>query len=176
MIKKSLLSVLLILGITLSLSAEIKYGFVDLQKVADEHPVYKQKISEIEKLIAPEKKELENKREELEKLVEELESNPLASETIKNKQRENIQKKQREFQQYLGSVQRTIQKYEREKLSDAIQEQILVDVNKAVQTIAKKEGFQVIYDVKNNVVYTEPSLDITERTIEQLLQIVEDNK
>ncbi|MBP7654613.1 OmpH family outer membrane protein, partial [Candidatus Dependentiae bacterium] len=151
-------------------SADIKYGYVDSQEVADEHPVYKEKLKEIEKIVKPQRDKIQEKQKELEKLNAELENNPLASDDVIKAKKMNFEKKYDEYKKMVEAMQREVQKRESETLPEDLKRKILEEVMTAIQGIAKREGFQIIYEInKANIIYIEPSLDLTERSKTELI-------
>jgi len=151
-------------------SADIKYGYVDSQEVADEHPVYKEKLKEIEKIVKPQRDNIQEKQKELEKLNAELENNPLASDDVIKAKKMNFEKKYDEYKKMVEAMQREVQKRESETLPEDLKRKILEEVMTAIQGIAKREGFQIIYEInKANIIYIEPSLDLTERSKTELI-------
>ncbi|HPN32155.1 MAG TPA: OmpH family outer membrane protein [bacterium] len=168
--KKILLMVLAVVFLnSVVFGADIKYGYVDSQEVADEHPVYKSKLTEIEKLVKPQRDKIQEKQKELEKLNSEM-SDPLASDEVIKAKKINLEKKYDDYKKMVEAMQRDVQKRESETLPEDLKRKILEEVMSAIQSIAKREGFQIIYESKNaNLIYIEPSLDITERAKTELI-------
>lgn len=151
--------------------ADIKFGFVDSQDVADEHPEYQTKMKEIEKSVQPLKDKLVAKQKELETMYQDYEKNTLASDEVKKAAETKIRKKNEEYQKLGSEYQYEIKKRESELLPQEMQKEILAEVMKAIEAVSKREGFQAIYDItKANLVYVEPSLNITDRAKEELLK------
>jgi len=173
--KKLLLLFIVLSALTISIGAresyaQAKYGYVDSQDVADEHPIYKEKIQEIEKVMKPQKEKIQAKQKELEELNKKINENQLASDDVRNAQKTNLQKKGEEYQQMVAGFQSEVQKKEAEILPDELKKKILEEVMSAIQIIAKREGFQIVYEIqKANIVYIEPSLDLTERAKSELI-------
>jgi len=159
---------------TNSLSANnLKAAFVDSQDVADEHPVYKEKIKELERILKPQKDKLTQRQKELETLSQDLSANQLASDEVKNAKQRNLQRKSEEFQKMVADFQLEIQKKESEILPENLKKIILEEVMKAIETVAKRDGFNVVYEInKANIVYLESALNITDKVKEELQKIV----
>lgn len=179
--KKRLLSgviaALFIFIASAAMASNEKAAYVDSQEVADAHPVYKEKLGEIEKVLKPQKDKLTQRQKELEGLSKDLEANQLASDEVKNAKQRNLQRKSEEFQQLVAEFQREIQRREAEALPENLKKIILEEVMKAIETVSKREGFQIVYEInKSNIVYLEPSLDITERSKTELQKIISSKK
>ena len=173
--KFSILLLCFIFSAAILSGAEIKFGFVDSQDVANAHPEYQMKMTEIEKSIQPMKDKLLAKQKELEAMYQEYEKNTTASDEIKRAAEAKIKKKQEDYQKFGSEYQYEIKKREAELLPQEMQKEILSEVMKAIEGVSKREGFQAIYDItKANLVYVEPSLDITERAKDELLRNLKD--
>ncbi len=152
-------------------AAETKYGFVDSQEVADNHPIYQAKMKELEKIAAPLKEKIMEKQKEIEKLQEDFEKlqSSVASDEKKASSEKALQKKYGEYQKMGADYQNEIKRREQEMLPQDVQAGIFQDVIRAIKTVSERDGFQVIHDMKT-VVYVEPSLNITERAKDELLK------
>jgi len=58
-------------------------------------------------------------------------------------------------------------------LPENLKKIILEEVMKAIETVAKRDGFNVVYEInKANIVYLESALNITDKVKEELQKIV----
>jgi outer membrane protein len=137
-----------------SVAADLKIGVLEPQKVLD--GTRKQKIIDLEE-------------EELKKIEEELvkQSAVLSPEAKKDKE-EGFRKRYMEYQRKVNQLTQEVQNKKKEVL-----EEFNKSLEQIVKTIADKEKLSLVVEKGDNgagalVVYSHPSLDITDRVIKEL--------
>lgn len=149
-----------------SYSEDFKVGYVDSQRVLDNSLMgkeIKESLDEYEQSI---KKIVEIETAELRKLDEDISKQwgILTPEAQKEKM-ELLQRKDKEYQKKIGELQKSIQQKGAEKLGEFNRE-----IERVVQTLGEKDGYSIIFNNigTNIVIYARPSLNLTERIIEEM--------
>ncbi len=163
MIRKLLLAALMISAAGLSYAESLKIGVVDVERLLRESQPAMQAEKKIEQTFSVRNKEIKRlaaQVKDMESLLD-REGGAMAVEEFRAKERElnamrlNLQRLQREF---------------REDLNLRKNEELVVvmdKANKAIQKIASSGKFDLILQ---DVVYRNPSIDITDKVIELLSQ------
>ena len=144
-----------------SVSAEVKIGFVNSQRILNDAPQAAKAKKKLEKEFEKRDQELLKLSKQLQSVQESLEKNSVAlSESERrNKEREfndlnrDFLRKQREFKEDLNLRQN-------EEMA-AIYER----VNKAIKGIAEVEKYDIIFQ---EAVYANPRIDLTDRVVKAL--------
>lgn len=154
-----LVAVALVFGGATYASAELKVGYIDLQKVLNESTTGKvakekigQKVKEYEVQVQAQQKELQTAKEELEKQALLL-SNEARSQ------------KEREYQQKLKDLQRFTKDIREElQMKDAdFTRQILDEILKIVAKYGEDKGYTIIFEKnESSLVYASEQIDVTE--------------
>ena len=150
------LSMFLITGFAF---AEEKFAYVDLSEVFQQY----KKTKEYDKILEGKQKAYEEQREkkvdEVKKLQEKI---SLLSEEEKEGQKTNLEETITALQEFDRSSTQDLRKQRDEKVKEIFQ-----DIDKAVETYAKKEGITLVFD-RRALVLDNAKLDITE----QILKII----
>ncbi len=164
MIKRSIVGFLLCLIPSLVFAAEIKVGYVDLNKVFnDSQPgieakkEFKEKLEKIRKI-------LDEKQDKLKKLKEDLEKKGAM---LNEKAREE---KENEYKEKLKEYQKQASEFEDELRQKNIEvtNQMLSELRELISKMAKEEGYAVIIEKnEGGVIYLSPSIDITDEVIKR---------
>lgn len=144
-----------------SVSAEVKIGFVNSQRILNDAPHAAKAKKKIEKEFEKRDQELQKLAKQLQAAQENLEKNSVTmSETERrNKEREfnelnrDFQRKQREFKEDLNLRQN-------EEMAA-----IFERVNKVIKSIAETEKYDIILQ---EAVFASPRVDLTEKVIKSL--------
>ncbi|MDR2637986.1 MAG: OmpH family outer membrane protein [Zoogloeaceae bacterium] len=142
-------------------AAELKVGYVDIQRVFRQAPSAVKAAKDIENEFAPRDQELQKMVKRLQTMQETLEKNAL---TFSESERRN---KEREFADLTRELQRKQREF-REDLSlrqNEAQASIIDRANKAIKVIAEGEKFDLILQ---DAVWVSPRLDITEKVVKAL--------
>jgi len=143
-------------------AAELKIGYIDLQRIVYESDAGKKAKSELDALIKSKQVVVDEKRQTLEKLKSDLEkqASALSPEARKGKQ-DDYEKIEREYLRLAQDAETELRKKDSE-----LKEIILKDVFELMNKIGKEEGYALILD-KGIAVYLEKSLDITDSVIKK---------
>jgi len=140
----------------------VKLGSVDVQKVLNESEIGKKAKNDLESLIKSKQSVIDEKGKTVEKLKNDIEkqASVLSADARKTKEDE-LEKAIREYQRLVQDSQADIKKKEAE-LTDSI----LKDIHDIIDKIGQEEGYTLIIE-KGMVVYSDKSLDITDRVMDK---------
>ena len=159
-------------GITLVLAmmlgagaaAEVKIGYVDMQKAIQDTSAGKKAKKELEEAFNKKKKELEKKEADLKKMNEDFEKKSMVlTDDVRAKKQQELQTEMLKYRDMVGKSQMDIQKQERELTTPIIE-----NLRKNLSAIAEKEGFTVILEKsEQSVLWAKKEIDLTPRLIEE---------
>jgi len=155
-----LLSIIFLLGIAqIALSAEVKIGYVDVQKVFSSYKRTKDLNNKLQDDRKKSEEEAEKKRKEIERLQKEVK---LLSEEAKEKKEKIIEQKTEELQDFILKTREDLLKERYEMMKD-----ILGDIDKVIQQKAKEGSYDLILE-SHVLLYGNEGLDLTEEIIKAL--------
>lgn len=145
-------------------AAEIKIGYIDMQKAIQETSTGKQAKKDLETDFNKKKKELEKKEADLKKMNEDLEKKALVlSDDVRAKKQQELQQEMLKYRELVGKSQIDIQKRERD-----LTVPILEKLRSIIEGIAKTEGYTVILEKsEQSVMYANKEIDLTERVVKE---------
>jgi outer membrane protein len=144
--------------------AELKIGFVDLNKALNESERGKNATKILEDVVNSKKTILVDKEKELKGLDEELkkQSSVLTPESLKSKT-EELNKLYKSYQRMVKDFQEEVQKKEAE-FTQEIQKGLL----EITQQIGKEKGYSIIFEKNaSGLIYGQKTIDITEDLIKK---------
>jgi len=144
------------------LAAELKIGFVDIQKTMNECNAGKEaqktiakEMEKLQRLFAERQKELQTMKETLEKQA------PMLAQDARATKEKEFQTKVRDYQRWLEDNQKEIQ----QKGLD-LERKILADIQKVIQKMGMDEGYTLVLEKNENIVlFASKSIDLTDRVI-----------
>ncbi|MGE4132497.1 MAG: OmpH family outer membrane protein [Bdellovibrionales bacterium] len=142
--------------------AEVKIGYIDMQKAIQEVKAGKKAKQELESEFNKKKKELEKREATIKKMGEDFEKKSMAmNDEARQKKQMEVQMQMRQYQELAAKSQMEIQKRERE-----LTQPIVTKLRGIIDEIAKKENFTMILERSENaVMWAKKDLDLTERVI-----------
>lgn len=147
------------------LFAQVKVGFVDLQKALMTVEEGKQAKAKLEKQVQAKQKEFDKMQDDLKKMKDELEQQgAMMREDLRRQKIQDYQKKLMELQDYYLNNQREIQEAEAKALKP-----IFERFDRILKKIGKEGGYTIIFE-KAAVVYADPGVDLTDRLIKEFNQ------
>ena len=144
--------------------ADMKIGFVDLNKALNESENGKNATEALENMVKSKKSVLIEKEKELKILDNEVkkQASVLTPESMKSKT-EEFNKLYKNYQRMVKDFQEEVQKKEAE-LTRQIQE----DLIKTVQNIGEKEKFYIILEKNaSGILHAQKDIDLTDMVIKQ---------
>ena len=155
-----------IMGLSLLLAAglahaDMKVGFVDMQKAIQATSAGKKAKAELETEFNKKKKELEKKEADLKKMGEDLErKKSVLSEEVLGKKQAEFQDEMMKYRDTVGKSQLEIQKKERELTAP-----ILEKMKTVIAKMAKDKGYSVVLENSQMVLFATPDSDLTDEVI-----------
>lgn len=145
-------------------AAEIKLGFVDMQRAIQETAAGKKAKKELEGDFNKKKKDLEKQEADIKKMGEDLEKKSLVmAEDVRIKKQQEIQGQMRKYQELAAKSQMELQKREQE-----MTQPIIKKLRGIIEEIAKKEDFTAILErSEQSVMWAKKEIDLTDRLIKE---------
>ncbi len=155
-------TLLLALALTPALGrAEQKLGVVDLQRALNEVEEGKAAKALLKKDFDEKQKQLDVKKSEFDKLQGDLEKQAVVmSDSAKKDRAQDLDRRARELQGLFVQLQKDLSEREREATKG-----IFDRMANIVREIAEAEGFTMVLEKGAGVVYSPPSLDLTNELI-----------
>lgn len=152
------------MAVSVHAHADVKIGFVDMQKAIQETAAGKKAKKELEEDFNKKKKELEKKEADIKKMGEDFEKRSMAmNEDARMKKQNEIQGEMRKYQENAAKSQMEIQKRERE-----LTQPIVTRLHDILDNIARKEDFTVILEkTENSVMFAKKDIDLTDRIVKE---------
>ncbi len=137
--------------------AEVKIGYVDMQKAIQSTAAGKKAKAELEGEFNKKKKELEKKEADLKKMGEDLErKKAVLSEEVLGKKQAEFQEEMLKYRDVVGKSQIEIQKKERDLTAP-----ILDKMKKVIEKVAKEKGYSMILENSQMVLFATADSDLT---------------
>ena len=142
-------------------AADIKIGFVDVERIRRESAPAERAGKQLEKEFAPRAQELKQREAQIKSLQSQLEKDAVTmSESDRRSKEQELSRMSVDFQRMQREYREDLNLRRNEELS-SVQER----ANKVIQQIAEAEKFDLILQ---EAVYRSPRLDITERVLKAL--------
>ena len=145
-------------------AAELKLGFIDMQKAIQETTAGKKAKKDLEEEFNKKKKDLDKREADIKKMGEDFEKRSMAmNEDARIKKQAEIQGEMRKFQELAGKSQMEIQKRERD-----LTQPIVTKLRGIIEEIAKKEDYTAILEKsEQSVMFAKKEIDLTERVVKE---------
>lgn len=159
---KKLLVVTIALFALSAQSAELKVGYVQVDKILQEAPQTAESGKKLEREFSPRSQELDRMSKQIKDLESALDKDGLTiSEAERRNKERDVQNVKIEFQRKQRELREDINLRKNEELG-ALQDR----VNKAVQTVSESEGYDLV--VYSGVAYASKKIDITDKVLKVL--------
>lgn len=161
MLKYLLTASLLVFAIS-SHAAELKVGYVQVDKILQEAPQTAESGKKLEKEFSPRTQELERMQKQIKDGEAALDKDSLTmSETDRKNKERDLANVKIEFQRKQRELREDVNLRKNEELG-SLQDRI----NKAVTSVAETEGFDLV--VYSGVAYASKKIDITDKVLKSL--------
>lgn len=143
-------------------AAELKIGYVQVDKILQEAPQTAESGKKLEKEFSPRTKELETLQKQIKDQETKLDKDALTmSESARRDKERDISNLKIEFQRKQRELREDINLRKNEELS------VLQDrINKAVTSVAETDGYDLV--VYSGVAYASKKIDITDKVLKSL--------
>ena len=143
-------------------AAELKVGYVQVDKILQEAPQTAESGKKLEREFSPRSQELDRMAKQIKDLEAALDKDGLTiSEAERRNKERDAQNIKIEFQRKQRELREDINLRKNEELG-ALQDR----VNKAVQTVSEAEGYDLV--VYSGVAYASKKIDITDKVLKVL--------
>jgi len=144
-------------------SSEFKFGYIDLQRIADESEAGKEINRKLNTLSQEGVSKIEEQEKEIQKLEQELRKKEFAITPDKKKEiEEEIRQKNLEIKFFKEAREKELKQFYLES-----QRSVLNQVLRIVQTIGQEEGYDLILTRdESGILYANPKLDLTDKVIQ----------
>jgi outer membrane protein len=158
----SLVMLTCVLGVNASAqSAEMKIGFVDLQRVIDSSEEGIQAQEEIKKRADELGEQAKKMQEEMQATQADYEKQAdLLTPEARNQKRDEMARMERDYSRFVNDSQTELRQIEQRALK-----QLLANVGKLVMEYGKQENFTLILEA-GNILYGADQIEVTEEVIE----------
>ena len=145
-------------------AAEMKLGYVDLQRAIQETGAGKKAKAELEKEINKKKAEIEKLEKDLQKMGEDLEKKAMVlSDDMRAQKQQEFQQEMMKYRELAQKSQMELQKQERDLTMPIIKK-----LREIIEEIAKKEQYSMILEkAEQGVIWAQKDLDLTDRLIKE---------
>ncbi len=165
MFKKLVSASVLVLTTTLSVSlqaAELKVGYVQVDKILQEAPQTAESGKKLEREFSPRSQELERTQKQIRDIETALDKDGVTlSETDRRNKERDVSNLKIEFQRKQRELREDINLRKNEELT-SLQDRI----NKAVQTVSETDGYDLV--IYGGVAYASKKIDITDKVLKML--------
>jgi outer membrane protein len=157
---------LLVLGMSGAVWAELKIGYVSSKKIFDEYEGVKQAQEKFDKEVAKWRQQAAERGKEIQELREQLEKQSLLlSEERKKEIEKQLQEKMAEYYKW----EQKLYQEEIQKKNTELSKPLVEKINKILEKIAEKENYDYIFDGNaGGLVYAKPEYDLTDRVLKEL--------
>lgn len=143
-------------------SAELKVGYVQVDKILQEAPQTAESGKKLEREFSPRSQELDRMAKQIKDLESALDKDGLTiSESERRNKERDVHNIKIEFQRKQRELREDINLRKNEELG-ALQDR----VNKAVQSVSEAEGYDLV--VYSGVAYASKKIDITDKVLKSL--------
>jgi outer membrane protein len=159
---KSLLALALLTMAVSASAAELKVGYVQVDKILQEAPQTAESGKRLEKEFSPRTQELDRMQKQIKDLESSLAKDSLTlSEAARRDKERDISNLKIEFQRKQRELREDVNLRKNEELS------VLQDrINKAVTAVSEAEGYDLV--VYGGVAYASKKVDITDKVLKSL--------
>lgn len=162
---KLLLALLVATSMTMATglqAAELKVGYVQVDKILQEAPQTAESGKKLEKEFGPRTQELDRMQKQIKDMETALDKDSLTmSETDRRNRERDISNQKIEFQRKQRELREDVNLRKNEELS-SLQDRI----NKAVTSVSEAEGYDLV--IYGGVAYASKKVDITDKVLKSL--------
>lgn len=156
-----LLSCVFVLLLPAVASAQVKIGFIDVQRAISESAAGKRAKDRFQAQVKKAEADLLKEKNELERLKAELDKKgPLLKDDERRNLEGDLQRRYVTYQRSMSDQQQDLRQKEGEMTAD-----ILKELEKIVNEVGKAEKFTLILE-RSQILYSDQGIDITNKVIE----------
>ena len=162
LIKALFLTSSFVFASTIASAADLKVGYVQVDKILQEAPQTSESGKKLEREFAPRSSELERMAKQIKDVETSLDKDGLTiSETDRRNKERDLSNLKIEFQRKQRELREDVNLRKNEELG-SLQDRI----NKAVTAVSQAEGYDLV--VYGGVAFASPKIDITDKVLKSL--------
>lgn len=154
-------------------AADLKIGYVDLNKALNESDAGKKAVKTLEEIFKTKQAVIDEKQKEMRKLDEELakQTSILNPDALKGK-REDFEKLKKDFQRMIKDSEEEVEK----KRADFM-DRIVKELSETIRKTGEEEGYAMILE-KNEagLIYSSEKLDLTDKIVKKYNEAMKSEK
>jgi outer membrane protein len=156
---------LLALGCSFFASAELKFGFINVEEIFKNYSGTKDAQEKFDKEVAKWEQDASGRQKEIKDIKDQLEKQSLLLSSERKAELEaKLKQKMVEYQDFLQT--KFGQKGEVLSKNEELTKPIVEKINKIIEKIAKDENYDFIMDARaGGVIYGKPAYDLTSRVL-----------
>lgn len=163
---KQVLAALMMVGFVVggtAHAADMKLGYIDMNKALQETSAGKKAKAELEKEFKAKRDELSKKQADLKKMGEDFEKKrAVLSDDVRQRKQAELQQEMMKWQEAAGQAQMNMQTKEQDALKP-----IFEKMQKAIERVAKDKGYTMILEKSQSVVWGTPENDVTAQVVKE---------
>ena len=153
---------MLMLVSSLSFAADLKIGFVNMNRILNEAPQVKAINAKLQERFSAPKKELDELGESIQKQEKEIKRNELLmTESKLKKSKQNLIEQIKQYREKEAKLGKELQAVQNQELQGFKQV-----IGKVITEMAEQEKFHIIFN--DGVMYADKSLNVTDKLLERL--------
>ncbi len=159
---------ILLLGLAAFISAELKVGYINSQKILMEYQGTKEAEEKLKKEYAKWEQEATERQKKMKDMKDQLEKQSLLLSAERKKEIEStLQQEMIDYQKFIQ--EKFGQEGDVAKKNQELIKPIIERVNKILEVVAKNENYDFIFDTSSgNPVWAKSAYDLTEKVIQAL--------
>ena len=147
---------------SLSFAADLKIGFVNMNRILNEAPQVKAINAKLQERFSAPKKELDELGESIQKQEKEIKRNELLmTESKLKKSKQNLIEQIKQYREKEAKLGKELQAVQNQELQGFKQV-----IGKVITEMAEQEKFHIIFN--DGVMYADKSLNVTDKLLERL--------
>lgn len=159
----TLTALVLLLGITAAQAAEIKIGFVDVERIRRESAPAERASKQLEKEFAPRAQELQRREAQIKTMQSQLEKDAVTmSETERRSKEQELARMSVDFQRMQREYREDLNIRRNQELASLFER-----ADRVIKQIADAEKFDLVLQ---EAVFRSPRIDITDRVLKALAE------
>lgn len=143
-------------------AADVKIGYVDLQKALNNCEAGKAAKEKISVKVKEYETQIEQKQKEMKKLKDDLDKQGLIlSDEKRATKKRDFDQKLKDLERFTKDIQEELQQQDAE-----FTRQIITDFSKIINEVGAKDGYTAIFEkTESALLYADPNADLTEKAI-----------
>lgn len=144
-------------------AAELKIGFVDVRKAIESTKAGQKVKKDLEADFKKREKDLQKRANDVKKMNEDYEKKSLVlSDEAKLKKQQELQEEMMKYNQEVQKNTADLRKKEQD-----LMEPIFKKMQDVINNMAKKEGYSLILQNRENVLYATQDVDLTDKVVKE---------